>query len=304
MYRKKRYVLIGGGHGLSTLLGGMKEFEHLTAIVDVTDSGGSTGKLRNKFDCPAMGDIRICLNSLGDAKLKDIFERRIKDYGDCVGNLIIASLIKLYDFNTAIKIMHKLLGLKDTHRIIPVSLEIFDIRGQYRNGKIVKTENEFIEEDKIEKVWLEPKSKINPEVIQVIKECDYVIIAPGSFYTSILVNFLLPEIATEINKKKIIWIINAMQQLGETIGMDANEHASVLLRYIDHIDYALINNTRPSEEELKKYNYEGYLMSLLHLDKNEKIKHIIEKDLIKYSSIGIIHSPNKVKRVLKEIIND
>ena len=301
---KNKICLIGGGHGLSGILGGMKEYSYLSAVVDVTDAGGSTGKLRNKFNCPAMGDIRICLDSLGDAKLKDIFERRIKDYGDCIGNLIIASLIKLYDFDTAIKIMHKLLGLKDTHRIIPISLDIFDVQGEYRSGKIVKKENEFIEEDKIEKVWIEPKGKVNPEAIQAIKECDYVIVAPGSFYTSILINFLLPEISEEVNKKKIIWIVNTMQQKGETIGMDANEHAAVLLRYLDHIDYVLVNNTKPLESELKIANYEGYLMPLLHLDKNDKIKHIIEKDLIKYNALGVVHSPNKVKRILREIIHD
>lgn len=301
MYNKK-IVLIGGGHGLSGLLNGMKEFKYLTAIVDVTDSGGSTGKLRKKFDCPAMGDIRICLDALADEKSRDIFERRIKDYGDCVGNLIIASLIKLYDFETAIKIMHKLLGLNENHKVLPISYDIFDIQGEYRNGKRVKTESEFIEEDKLDKVWIEPKAETNKEAIEAIKKSDWIIIAPGSFYTSILVNFLLPEIANETNKKKIIWIVNTMQQRGETIGMDANEHATTLLRYIDHIDYALVNITKPTEEELKKHNYEGYLMPLLHLDKNEKIKHIIEKDFIRYLNDGIAHSPNKIKRVLREII--
>jgi uncharacterized cofD-like protein len=251
-----------------------------------------------------MGDIRICLDSLGDEKMKDIFERRIKDYGDCVGNLIIATLIKLYDFETAIKIMHKLLGLKETHRIIPVSLDNFHIRGSYRNGKIIKTEIEFIEEDKIDKIWIEPQGKANPEALEAIKEGDYIIISSGSFYTSILVNFLLPKITEEVNKKKIIWIVNIMQQKGETIGMDANEHANVLLKYINHIDYALINNIKPSEEKLKKTNYEGYLMPLLQLDKHEKIKNIIEENFIKYSEKGITHNINKVNQTLKDILND
>jgi uncharacterized cofD-like protein len=302
MYNKK-FALIGGGHGLAGLLGGMKEFDYLSAIVDVTDSGGSTGKLRTKFECPAMGDIRICLDSLGDKELKDIFERRIKDYGDCVGNLLMTSLIKLYDFDTAIKIMHKLLGLKENHKIIPVSLEDFNLKGQYRNEKIVNKESEFIEEDKIDKIWIEPKAKTNQEAIEAIKQSEWIIVAPGSFYTSILVNFLLPEIADEVNKKKIIWIVNAMQQKGETIGMDINEHASVLLRYVDHIDYALVNIKKPTEEELKKANYEGYLMPLIHLDKHDNIKHIIEKDFVHCSNEGIVHSPNKVKRILREIVN-
>lgn len=299
--KKIKLSLIGGGHGLSTILYSVKDFSYLSAIVAVTDTGGSTGKIRVKFDCPAIGDIRKCIDVLGNVQLKDIFERRIRDYGDCVGNLLIASLIKLYDFDTAIKIMQKLLGLKETHRILPVSLDSFDINGTYRNKKIITKETDFDEEEKIDKVWLNPIPKPNPEALEAIKNSDYVIIVPGSFFTSILATLLVPQIAEEINQKKVIWFVNVIQQYGETIGMDGESHADYLLQFINHIDFAIVNNTRPSEEVLKKY--ESYLMPIIHLAKRDNIANIIETDLIKYNERGAVHSPQKVFKVLRKILN-
>jgi uncharacterized cofD-like protein len=299
---KHKILCVGGGHGLSTILYAIKDFTYITGIVAVTDTGGSTGKIRSKFDCPAIGDLRICLNALSNNQLREIFERRIRDYGDCVGNLIIASLIKLYDFDTAIKIMHKLLGLKETHRIIPVSLDNFNICGTYRNKKEIKKETDFIEENKIEEVNLSPVPKANAEAIEAIQQSDYIIISPGSFFTSILANLLIPEIAKEINKKCVIWIVNAMQQYGETIGMNTEDHADYLLKYINHIDYAIVNNIKPSDNDLKQY--ESYLIPLVNLNERANIKHIIFTDLIKNSPNGIVHSPYKVSKILKEILNE
>lgn len=299
---KNKICILGGGHGLSTVLYTLKKYIHLSAIVAVTDTGGSTGNIRTKFECPAIGDIRRCLNSLGNEKLKDVFERRIKDYGDCVGNLIIASLIKLYDFETAVKIMHKLLGLKETHKIIPVSFDNFDICGTYRNNKAIKKETDFIEAEKVEEVWLHPIPKANPEAISAIIEANIIIIAPGSFFTSILANLLVPEITKEINKKKIIWITNIMQQLGETVGMDTTAHLDYLLKYINHIDYIIMNSEKPKDEMLK--DYPGYLMPLLEIQKRDNVKKIIKDDIIRYINGGVVHSPFKLLQILKGIINE
>lgn len=302
--KNTKIVAIGGGHGLSTILHTLKDFTYLSAIVTVTDSGGSTGKIRTSFNCPAIGDIRRCLDTLGNEKMKDIFERRIKDYGDCVGNLIIASLVKLYDFNTAIKIMHKLLGLKETHNIYPVSLQSFNICGEYLNTKIITKETDFNQEEKIKKIWLNPNPNGNPEAIEAIKNSNVIIICPGSFFTSILSNLLIPEIAEEINKKKIIWFVNAMQQFGETIGMDANEHANYLLKSINHVDYAIINTGIPSGELYKQFEYPSYLMPLNYIRPTNEIKHIIYDDLIKVNENGIVHSPIKTLKVLRRILNE
>lgn len=294
--------LVGGGHGLSTVLESIRDFDYISAIVAVTDSGGSTGTIRTKFECPAIGDIRKCLNTLGDEHLRDIFERRIRDYGDCVGNLIIASLIKLYDFNTAIKIMHKLLGLKETHRVIPVSLDNFDICGTYRNNKEIKKETDFNQIEKVEKVELKPIPTANTEAIEAIRQSDFVIICPGSFFTSILANLLVPGIAKEINKKEIVWIVNLMQQYGETIGMDINDHANYLLKFVDHLDFVLVNNGKPSANELK--NYESYLIPLMNINKQTSIKHIIEDDFTKSTEESLIHSSAKLNKFLEKILHE
>jgi uncharacterized cofD-like protein len=292
--------LLGGGHGLSRILYGLKEFKYISAIVTVIDSGGSTGKIRTKFECPAMGDIRRCLDVLGDKQLKEIFETRTKEYGDCIGNLIIASLIKLYDFGEAINIMHKMLGLSETHKIIPVSLDNYEICGKYINNKEIRKEADFTLEEKIGNIWLSPKPEPNPEAIKAINESDYVIISSGSFFTSILSNLLVPQIAEAINKKTVIWIVNLMQEKGETIGMDADAHAEFILRYINHIDYALVNTSKPSDEILKQH-YESYLMPLTYISA-DKIKHIIYGDYMKYTNSEVIHNSYKITKALKGII--
>jgi uncharacterized cofD-like protein len=298
--KKTKLCLCGGGHGLSRILYGLKEFKYLSAIVTVADRGGSTGKLRAKFDCPAMGDIRLCLDSLGDKYLKGIFETRTKGYEDCIGNLIIASLIKLYNFEEAIAIMHKMLGLSETHKIIPVSLDNYEICGKYINNKEIRKETEFILEEKIENTWLSPKPIPNPEALKAINESDFVIISSGSFFTSILSNLLVPQIAEAINKKTIIWIVNLMQEKGETIGMDADAHAEFILKYINHIDYALVNTSKPSDDILKQH-YESYLMPLTYIS-DDKVKHIVYGDYMKYTNSEVIHNSYKITKALKSII--
>jgi len=300
MLKKKKLCIIGGGHGLSNILVSLQQFDNLYIISDVTDSGGSTGTIRKAFDCPAMGDIRKILTTLSNIELRKIFEYRIPQYKDCIGNLIMSSLIKIYSFNEAIKICHGLLGLKETHKVMPVSLDNFNICAEYYDGTTKTKEDELTYNDRIKEIWLDPVGKPNPEVLEAIKDSDCVIIAPGSLYTSIIANLLIPKICNEINKKDIIWIANLMQQFGETIGMDLQDHYNKLREYIE-IDYAIINRTKPKERCLIE-RYEASLMPLLHL-KDDKIK-IIEEDLIDYDvKNSIVHHSLKVFNIIKEILS-
>lgn len=297
---KKTLTILGGGRGLSIVLEGVKNFKNLNIIVGVADSGGSTGKLRKTFNCPAMGDIRRCVSMLGDTKLKSFLEYRIPKYKDCVGNLIIASLTKLYSFEVAIKVYQKLAKASPKHNIIPVSLDNFNIQAEYKNGTITKKETEFNKEEKINKVWLSPIPKPNSIAIKAIKNSEWIIISPGSFYTSIISNLLVPGISDEINKKKIIWIANLMQQKGETVDMFLQEHYNNLIKYIKHIDVAIINIENPDKEFLKK-NYKDYLMPLLHFE-DKNVPTIIEDKLIKYKNTTIIHNSGKVYNIIKNLI--
>lgn len=297
----KTYCIIGGGHGLSTLLTAMKEFPNLRIIIDVTDSGGSTGTLRKAFDCPAMGDMRRCLSELGDEQLRAVAETRIRKYGDCVGNLIISSLAKLYSFEEAIKLYHSLLGVPETQRVMPVSLENSNLYGLYENGKEVHSEDAFTLVEKIKDVWLHPVIKPNPEAIDAIEESDIVIIAPGSFFTSILTNFLVPGIAEATNqgkKKKIIWIVNLMQSKGETIGMDLNDHYTFLSKYVVP-NIVLVNSEKPDPKIISKF-YEGYLMPLTQFH-SSGIKVIYDNYLEYDEECGIKHNAEKIVATIRSI---
>lgn len=298
---KHRFCVIGGGHGLAQILKGLKLFTYLDIICDVTDSGGSTGTIREKMTLPAMGDMRLVMSTLADDKIKEILEYRISKYKDCVGNLLIASLSQLHGFQEAIDIVHDMLGLSENHRILPVSLDCFDIQGRYIDGSTAKKESELIQNNKLEKVWLNPIPKANPEALKAIDRSDYVIIAPGSFYSSIMANILVPHVADKISKKKIIWICNLLQQEGETIGMDLEEHCHVLCRELDHIDYAVVNTKKPSIEVIKN-NYPGFIMSLHHLKSCEKINHIIEDDILIENEKMVMHSPEKIHDIIRKIL--
>lgn len=298
--------LIGGGHGVSNILRGMKKFDNLRIISAVTDRGGSTGKLRAKMNVPAMGDLRLIMTTLGDEKLRDIFETRIPQYKDCVGNLIFSSLIKLYSFDEAVKIVHGMLGVSENHRVIPVSLDNFDLYAEYVDGKKAKNETEFIHTERIEKVWIESNIKPNPGAITAIKESSIVIISPGSFYTSIIANLLIPDIAKEISRKTVIWIPNLIQQQGETIGLDLEDHFNILSKYL-RIDTVIANNAKPDIDILKE-NYEGYLMPILVTEgfrkrlSDNKIN-LIESDLIDDNNEdSITHDYNQVYEIVKGIL--
>jgi uncharacterized cofD-like protein len=305
MNNKSIITIIGGGHGMSNLLKGLRKFKNLRIITAVTDSGGSTGVLRTTFNCPAMGDIRLVLSTLGNDKIKDIFEYRIPKYKDCVGNLIISSLIKLYSFNEAIKIIHDLLGIPEEQQIIPSSLDNAQLCGEYDDGFTVNKESDFTHTGKITNLWMNPELRVNPEAIKSIKESDYVIISPGSFFTSILASIILPGMAKEINKKTVIYIANILQQQGETIGLDLEGHFNWLNKYIK-IDYLIVNNGTPTEKIMQS-EYESYLMPVTLSTAFKDIlgkKNIkcIEGDLIDNNKKEtILHDYNKLYTIIKNI---
>jgi uncharacterized cofD-like protein len=305
MNKKTVLTIIGGGHGLSNILQGLKKFNNLKIITAISDSGGSTGKIRNLFSCPAMGDIRLVLSTLGNVKIKELFECRIPKYKDCVGNLIIGSLSKLYSFDESIKIVHDLLGVPENHQVIPASLDNINLCGKYEDGLIVYKESDFTHTGKIKKIWLNPIPRANVKAINAIKESKFIIISPGSFFTSILANIIIKEIAVEINKKPVIYISNLLQQQGETIGFDLKEHFDWLTQYIK-IDYFITNNKKPKEKIMAE-KYESYLTPIVlsadfKKQLNDKKIICIEDDLINNNEKStILHDYNKLYNILRKI---
>jgi uncharacterized cofD-like protein len=255
---KKIYkiVCIGGGTGLSKLLGGLKlYFSDISAIVAMTDDGLSTGRIRRDFNTLPSGDIRKCLTSLSEDKvLKQVFDYRFQRgkglAKHSLGNLIILALEKITgNYDDAISEASKILKIKN--KVIPSTLENVNLGGKLDNGTIVIGERKLFLagiKSRIIKVWTVPQNvRANPKALMAIEKSDIIIIGPGSFYTSIVPNILLPEIRDKIvlNKSaKKIYVCNVSTERGETQGYSVEDHIDALNNYIGSnvLDYCLINN--------------------------------------------------------------
>ncbi len=312
-----KIVAIGGGHGLSNLLMGLKEHtNNLIAVVTVADSGGSTGRLREEYNVPAPGDIRNCIVALADAPsfMGELFQFRFpKDSelkGHNFGNIFITALTKLTgDFRKAVEASSKVLAIRG--KVFPSTLEKISLVAEYNDGSTVEGEAKIPEKDvPITKVYVKPvdpnvKSiQPAPEVIQAIKEAEIIVIGPGSLYTSILPNLVLKEINQAIvNSSALkIYVCNVMTQHGETDNYGASSHLKALIKHTHPkiVDYCVVNNKVPDPKLLVKYEQEKAFP--------------IEPDLLEIKNMGykvikgnVIHTTDFVrhdyKKLAKAIMN-
>ena len=264
-----RITAIGGGHGLSNLLRGLKtKSSNLTAIVTVADDGGSSGRLRDEMGIIAPGDLRNCLVALADKEslLEESFQYRFGGKGELsghsLGNLFIAALID--EFGSAengLLAASKILNIRG--RVIPATTERVTLCALMEDGRIVAGETEIAEYPaKICKMSTIPETVTGePDAAKAISEADLVILGPGSLYTSVLPNLLVPEIAEALRETKApcVYICNVMTQPGETDGFTAADHLEALIRHVGDgiIDFILVNTETPSEETLERYRAAG-----------------------------------------------
>lgn len=266
--RGVRMVAIGGGTGLSTLLRGLKEYTaNLTAIVTVTDDGGSSGRLRSELGVLPPGDIRNCLVALADSEsmMTDLFQYRFNEgdglTGHSFGNLFLAAMSGIAgDFDRAIKESSRVLAIKG--RVLPSTLANVSLEATLADGNRVIGETSISSSKApITNIRLvPPHCEPLPEAVEAILAADVIILGPGSLYTSIMPNLLVPGIADAIERSrgKKFYVCNIMTQPGETDGMSASDHIRVLLESTGGklFDYALIN-VQPPHRLLKMYELEG-----------------------------------------------
>lgn len=262
-----RIVAIGGGTGLSTLLRGLKHStSNITAIVTVTDDGGSSGRLiRDKAMIPP-GDIRNCLVALADAEksMTDLFQHRFGGEsgtlsGHSMGNLLIAALVDQAhgDFERAIEIASDVLAIRG--RVVPSTLERVGICAEMSDGTRVCGETAIVESpERIRRIELDPPApRPTREALEAIAKADLVVIGPGSVYTSIVPNLIVPEVAAALRLTKApkVYVCNVMTQPGETDEFSAADHVAALLDHVGPgvVDYAMVNTTLPSEEARRRY---------------------------------------------------
>lgn len=277
-----RIVVIGGGTGLSVMLRGLKEKPvDITAIVTVADDGGSSGILRSEMQMPPPGDIRNVLTALADVEplLSQMLQYRFQTgtglAGHSLGNLILAALKEITgDFVTGVKEMNRVFAVRG--RVLPASSQAVVLKAEMEDGSLVEGESKIPKAlGRIKKVFIDPPD-VPPldEALEAIREADAILCGPGSLYTSLLPNLLVPRIAQEIvdsNAVKI-FICNVMTQPGETDDYSVSDHLSAIHTHIGHhlFDYVIVNNGEIPPQVQARYAEQG--SKAVHLDLEEVTK--------------------------------
>ena len=267
--RGPRLVVIGGGTGLATLLRGLKLYSsHLTAIVTVSDEGGSSGRLRRDMGILPPGDIRNCLLALADTEpvMERLFQHRFQQgselAGHSFGNLFIAAMTEMSgDFEQAVHLFSQVLAVRG--RVLPATLQDVRIKAHFADGTSVTGESLVAETGKpIAGIELEPPHPpALAEAITAILEAEAVIMGPGSLYTSIIPNLLVEGMVEALRQTeaRVIYVCNVMTQPGETRGYSAVDHLQALLWATgpDVIDTMLMNGEPAPQARLMKYTEQG-----------------------------------------------
>ncbi len=306
-----KIVAIGGGTGLSTLLRGLKSYtNNITAVVTVSDDGGSSGRLRDDFGMLPPGDIRNCLVALAkdESMLSSLFQYRFTSGsgldGHSFGNLFLAALNNIAgdDFQKAVKMSGDILSIKG--KVYPATLQKTVLCAEMNSGEIVCGESLIPKHNgKIKKIFLKPKKcSPLPEVIQAIKEADLILLGPGSLYTSILPNLQVEDIVKEIkaSQAKKIYICNIMTQMGETSSFTASDHLQALYDNSEDnlVDAIIVNTSNPSSLSEKYKDENSYFVT----PDIEKLKEmgieIIEAALINGDSEHIRHDSQLLAEVI------
>ena len=255
--RGPKIVAIGGGTGLATLLRGLKEYsDNLTAVVTVADDGGSSGRIRQELGVLPPGDIRNCLTALAGEErlLTDLFRFRFPGErglgGHSFGNVFLAALIGVTgDPHAAIEAACRILAVRG--RVVPATGEPMTLYARFSDGTVVEGESNITAWRRpITDMWCAPaEPKPVPEAVAAIEEADLVIIGPGSLYTSLVPNLLVPGLREALRRSKapILYVCNVMTQAGETDGFSAADHVRVLARYggAGLVQHVLVNDELP-----------------------------------------------------------
>lgn len=266
----KNIVVIGGGTGTFVALKGLKHTpHHLTAIVAMSDSGGSNKRIRDEFGLLPTSDIRQCLVALsnengGAGILRKLFMYRFEKgegiTGMTFGNLFMAALSDILG-SQAEAIRQTANVLRIHGQVIPVTLTKTNLFAEYENGKVI-TEEHLIDEPshdgklKIVKVYLHPKASANPDAIEAIKVADLIVLGPGDLYTSLIPNLLVSNISEAIKKShaKKVYVMNLMTKFGQTYNFTGQDHLNVLKEYLDdQINAVIVNDAPLSSQALAAY---------------------------------------------------
>ncbi len=307
----KNVVVIGGGHGLSTILKGIKKIDdiNISAIVTVADDGGSTGRIRQRYSIPAMGDIRSVLLALSQS---DYFLQELMNYrfegndntdisGHSLGNLILTALTNISgSFDEAIKIIADLLKVKG--KIIPSTLQYTSLYATMDDGTKVKGENNIPSLiHNIDTVFYQDKVKANPEAIEAINNADLIIYGIGSLYTSILPNTIIWGISKALQNSKATkaYLVNCMTQSNETYNYDLKDHLDAFEKHHTPVDLVVIHNNEIPKQILDRYARSN---SIEVKNNGNCDKKILEYDLLTFEDGLVRHDSDKIRKLVESLL--
>ena len=331
-----RIVSLGGGTGLSSLLSGLKTYvgnqppsdeeasapwvESLTAVVTVTDDGGSSGRLRDEFQILPPGDIRNCMVALAEDEhlLTRLFQYRFESEGDLsghsFGNLFLAALAGVTgDFLEAIRVSGEVLKIRG--KILPSTVEDVSLVAELEDGKTLEGETRIVESRaRIKKLRLSREHcRPLPETLEAISRADIITIGPGSLYTSIIPSLLVDDIVEAIQGSHAtkVYICNIMTQPGETEGFSLEDHLRALGEHSGGLEFdcVLVNSALISKELRARYLADGSVQVGLDEPAARRVSEsagssgnagIVARDLLHESGV-VRHDPGKLANALLEI---
>lgn len=313
LHRGPKIVVLGGGTGLSTLLRGLKRYSaNITAIVTVADDGGSSGRLRREIGVLPPGDIRNCLAALADEEklLTELFQYRFQAgdglTGHSFGNLFLTVMSEVTgDLEQAIAASSKVLAIRG--QVLPATLTDMRLWADLADGRRIEGESNITEaRGKIVRLGCTPAQPIAlPRAVDALAEADLIIIGPGSLYTSVIPNLLVPDIAKAIARSKVprLYICNIMTQPGETDGYTVSDH----IRCIDAVspyklfDVVLVQKDSPSAPSLSHYAQENshpvYFdrEAVSHMGRRALVANVMDEDEQRHL---VRHDSDRLARIL------
>ncbi|MFP4539398.1 MAG: uridine diphosphate-N-acetylglucosamine-binding protein YvcK [Candidatus Paceibacterota bacterium] len=317
---KKKLVTIGGGSGQYVLLSGIRDVASfdITAVVSMADSGGSTGRLRDKYGVLPPGDILKCILALSPYRdsareiLQKRFEKNQKLAKHSLGNMLLTMLSRYVDdFAEGVEALGDVLEIQG--EVLPVTTDKATLVAELTDGSWLFGESAIDvprggQKEKIKRTLLVPHHsdsiKVYPEVLEKIKRADYIIFGPGDLYTSIIPNLLVEGVKEEISRSdaELIYIANIMTKFGETEGFGAQDLIETLEDHLPRrFDKVILNNSSPGEDILQKYKEQkSSFIEPPHAGLGER--EVIVDDILSVLGGVVRHDPQKLASLLKKVL--
>jgi uncharacterized cofD-like protein len=308
--RGRGVVAMGGGTGLPVLLRGLKAYHvQTTALVTMGDDGGSSGRLRGELGILPPGDVRNCLLALADAEplMSEVFQHRFDRgglAGHTVGNLLIGGLSEVTgDFVQAVEAASRVLAVRG--RVLPSTVADVTLVAELEDGRTIRGETAIAAAGgRIRRIWLDPPASALPQAVEALEAADVVVLGPGSLFTSVVPNLLLPELREALRRCRglRVFVVNVMTQPGETDGFTAADHLAALQQYTGQpgVDVVLVNSSRIAAERLAAYRQQGSAPVVVDMDRLAGMGvQVLARDVVTREGL-IRHDPERLAGAILE----